>query len=305
MMKAAVIGVGNMGKNHVRVYSEIAQLVAVADLDEKKGKELAERFNCRYYRDYREMLQKEEIDVVSIAVPSIFNRVIAFDVIHAGKPFLLEKPIADTLQNARDIIEEAERCNVRFMVGHIERFNPAVLKMKEIVNRKELGEVTSLVAKRVGVMPANFRSSNVVIDLAVHDIDIFNYLLDDIPLKVTGNSGTALVNSDYADLLLRYGKTNAFIQVNWITPIKIRQLCVTGSEGYAELDYITQEINIYRSNFKRDYDTFGDFVIQFNPTKETIALKKQEPLKVELQTFLDCVNEQKPFPVTGGQAYQA
>ncbi len=306
-MRVGVIGIGNMGSNHARIYSEISELVAVSDLNDILGKKVSEKHKCRYYKDYKEMLEKEKLDAVSIVVPTSFHAQVALDVINKKIPFLLEKPIADSADKAEDIIKKAKENNVKFMVGHIERFNPAVIKLKEILDNFELGEISSIICRRVGVIPPKVRDTNVIIDLAVHDIDIFNYLLNKKPTKFYGSLGNAIVNNgDYADLLLRYGHTNAFIQVNWITPIKIRLLNVTGSRGYAELNYITQELDVYKSNYVKDFDDFGDFVIKFGkPTKVNIDIKKEEPLKVELQTFLNCIRDNKDFPICGEDALSA
>ncbi len=306
-MKVGVIGIGNMGSNHARIYSEMSSLAAISDVNEELGRKASEKFKCKFYKDYKEMLDKEELDAVSIVVPTSFHKKVALDVIDYGTPFLLEKPIADTLENAEEIINKAKEKNVRFMVGHIERFNPAVIKLKELLDNFELGEINSIICRRVGVIPPKVRDTNVIIDLAVHDIDIFNFLLNKKPTKLYGSLGNSLIkNGDYADLLLKYGNTNAFIQVNWLTPIKIRLLNITGSRGYAELNYITQELDLYRTNYAKDYDDFGDFVIKFgNPTKVNIEIKKEEPLKVELQTFLNCINENKEFPVKGQDAFDA
>ena len=132
-------------------------------------------------------------------------------------------------------------------------------------------------------------------------------MLNKKPTKFYGSLGNALVkNGDYADLLLKYGNTNTFIQVNWITPIKIRLLNITGSRGYAELNYITQELDVYKSNYAKDYDDFGDFVIKFGkPTKINMEIKKEEPLKNELQTFLDCIKNNKEFPIKNNDALDA
>lgn len=306
-MRVGVIGIGNMGSNHARIYSEIANLVCVSDINEELGKKVSEKFRCNFYKDYKEMLKKEKLDAVSIVVPTSFHKKVALDVIESGVPFLLEKPIADNLDSANEILNKADEKNVKFMVGHIERFNPAVLKLKEILDNFELGEINSIICRRVGVIPPKFRDTNVIIDLAVHDIDIFNYLLNKRPSKLFGSIGNALIeNGDYADLLLKYGNTNAFIQVNWVTPIKIRLLNVTGSRGYAELNYITQELDVYKSNYAKDYDDFGDFVIKFGkPTKINMDIKKEEPLKVELQTFLNCIKDGKDFPIKGEEAFEA
>ena len=306
-MKVAVIGVGNMGSNHARIYSEMSELVAVSDVNETLGKKISEKYKCRYYKDYKEMLENEKLDAVSIVVPTSFHKKVALDVIEYRIPFLLEKPIADNLENGKEIIDTAREKKVKFMVGHIERFNPAVIKLKEVLDNFELGEINSIMCRRVGVIPPKVKDTNVIIDLAVHDIDIFNYLLNKKPSKLFGSLGNSLIaNGDYADLLLKYGNTNAFIQVNWITPIKIRLLNVTGSRGYAELNYITQELDIYKSNYAKDYDDFGDYIIKFgNPTKVNIQIKKEEPLKVELHTFLDCIQSGKEFPVKGEEAFEA
>ena len=306
-MRIGVIGIGNMGSNHARIYSEIANLVAVSDINKELGKKLSEKFKCAFYSDYKEMLNKEKLDAVSIVVPTSFHKKVALDVIEKGIPFLLEKPISDNLENSSEIIKRAKEKNIRFMVGHIERFNPAVIKLKEILDNFELGEINSIMCRRVGVIPPKVKDTNVIIDLAVHDIDIFNFLLNKKPSKLFGSLGSALINNgDYADLLLKYGDTNAFIQVNWITPIKIRLLNITGSRGYAELNYITQELTVYKSNYAKDYDDFGDFIIKFgNPTKINLEIKKEEPLKIELQTFLDCIKNGKEFPVKGEDAFEA
>ncbi|MEK6937233.1 MAG: Gfo/Idh/MocA family oxidoreductase [Nanoarchaeota archaeon] len=306
-MRVGVIGVGNMGSNHARIYSEIANLVCVSDVNEELGKKVSEKFRCSFYKDYKEMIAKEKLDAVSIVVPTSFHKNVALDVIDKGIPFLLEKPIAENNENAVEIIRKAREKNVKFMVGHIERFNPAVIKLKEVLDNFELGEINSIMCRRVGVIPPKVKDTNVIIDLAVHDIDIFNYLLGKKPSKLLGFLGNSLIeNGDYADLLLRYGNTNAFIQVNWVTPIKIRLLNVTGSRGYAELNYITQELDVYKSNYAKDFDDFGDFVIKFGkPTKVNIEIKKEEPLKVELAAFLDCVKNGKEFPVKGEDALDA
>lgn len=306
-MKVGVIGVGNMGSNHARIYSEISSLVAVSDISEELGKKISEKFKCNYYKNYKDMLNQEKLDAVSIVVPTSFHKQVALDVIEKNIPFLLEKPIADSVESGNEIIKKAKEKNVKFMVGHIERFNPAVIKLKELLDNFELGEISSIICRRVGVIPPKVRDTNVIIDLAVHDIDVFNYLLSKKPTKFYGFLGNALItNGDYADLLLRYGNTNAFIQVNWITPIKIRLLNVTGSRGYAELNYITQELDVYKSNYAKDFDNFGDFVIKFGtPTKINVNIKKEEPLKVELQTFLDCIKNNKDFPINSEDALNA
>jgi len=306
----AVIGVGNMGKHHARVYSELpeANLIAVCDSDEKRVKEIAERFGCRYYTDHLAMFQKERnnIDAVSIAIPTKMHSMMATTTMQQGLHVLIEKPIADNIENARLIIQAAKDTKVKLMIGHIERFNPAVQRLKEMIDRGELGEINTIVARRVGAFPPQIRDANVVVDLAIHDIDIFNFLLGRLPIKINMNSGKALIDhrDDFADILLDYGGTNAFVQANWITPVKIRNLTVTGTKGYAELNYITQELVLYKSRL-RNIDTFNDVVEFGTPEKSVIEIEKVEPLKLELRSFLGCIKNDEQPPVTGEDALLA
>lgn len=289
-LNTAVIGVGKMGRNHARVYSEISNLVAVCDLDEKVGEEIAVKHNCKYYKDYRVMLKENKIDVLSIAVQTNLHKKIAIDVIGHGVDLLIEKPIATTVQDALDIINAAEKNKVKLTVGHIERFNPAVIKLKEIIKNKELGEINTVMSRRVGIAGSSVTYENVILDLAIHDIDIFNYLLEKEPTKFYSFLGKSIHKDreDYADILLRYDNTNAFLQVNWLTPIKIRILNITGTKGYAELNFITQELKVYKNNYTTDYNDFGEFVVKFGyPSEEPIQVEKKEPLKLQLETFLN------------------
>lgn len=298
MLKVAVIGVGNMGKNHARVYSELnnCDLVAISDLDEEKGKALSERYKCRFYKDYKEMLNNEKIDAVSIAVPTKQHKDVALDVINRKIHLLLEKPIADNIENAERIVDAAKENNVKLFVGHIERFNPAISKLAQIIKEDRLGKITSIVATRVGGLPTQIKDANVVIDLAVHDIDIINYLIGKDPIEIHANGGEALIDSmeDYAEIFLKYGDASGFIIVNWITPIKIRRLNVTGTKGYAELDYLTQKLVVYESNYEKSYDDFGDFIVKFGtPNKVEMGIDTKEPLKEEVLEFLECIEKDK------------
>lgn len=305
MIKVAVIGVGQMGKNHARVYSQLkgVKLIAVSDLNEKAGKEVAEKCKCNFYSDYNEMLRMEKLNAISVVVPTAQHKEVALDVINAGVNLLVEKPLAFDIEEARQIINAADKKGVKLMVGHVERFNPAVQKLKQIIASGKLGDITSIVARRVGLFPPRIRDANVVIDLAVHDIDICNYLLNKEPKEIFAKAGKALTNKreDYADIFLKYDDINALIQVNWITPVKIRTLAVTGTKGYAELNYITQELRLYESIYEKfiDGETFEQLVKFTTPKIRTIKINKKEPLKEELRVFLECIRKRKNCPVGG------
>ncbi len=299
-MNTAVIGVGNMGRNHARVFSQISNLVAVADINKNRAHEIAKLHNCNYYSNYNDMLEKEKIDAVSIVVPTPLHKEVTTDVMKKGVNAILEKPIASNLNDAMEIFKVVKKSKFKFTVGHVERFNPAVIKFKEILDRGDLGEILGITARRVGGAGSPVTYENIMVDLAIHDIDIINYLLNKKkPDEALCFMGKSTINNteDYADIILRYGVTNALVQVNWITPIKIRVLSINGSKAYVELNYITQDLRLYKMDFIKEYDNFGKFVLKYSKAEEQdIAIEKDEPLKLELKSFLDCIrNDTRPM----------
>ncbi len=309
-MRVGVIGTGVMGKNHARVYSEMdgIELVGIADLNQKAGKEMAEKYKCAYYSTHTELIEKGRPDAVSVCVPTSLHYTIAKDVIGSGVSLLVEKPIADNVRDARKMVDMARKAKVTLAVGHIERFNPAVQELKRLIDSGRLGKVTSILARRVGLFPPRIKDANVIIDIAVHDIDIFNYLLGKDPERIYASGGKAIVQDreDYADIFMKYNGTNGFIEVNWITPVKLRILNVTGTKGYARLNYVTQKLTLYESVYEKSYDAFGDFVLNFGePRMDPIEVKNREPLRVELEDFTDAVRKKAKPLVSGEEGLKA
>jgi UDP-N-acetylglucosamine 3-dehydrogenase len=310
-LNAAVIGVGNMGRHHARVYHEISgvTLVAVADSNPKVAKGIADKFKVRAYSDYREMLDKEKIDVISIAVPTGWHRKVALDCISKGAHILIEKPIAATVAEAKDIVAKAKKKGIKFSVGHIERFNPAVIKLKEMIEADKLGEIVTISTFRLGPTPTQIRDANVVIDIAVHDIDIMNWFFGRLPTKITACGGNALhrTHEDHVEAFLNYNHGTGLLLANWITPLKVRKLTVSGKKGYIELNYITQELNFYQSNVMPIYDDYGDFLMKFSDgqDKKTIPVKNVEPLKAEILAFVNCIKQNSRPAVTAREAIEA
>ena len=289
-INVAVIGTGSMGKNHARVYSEMknCKLIAICDIDSETMKKISQEFHCRGYLDYKEMLQKEKIDAISIAVPTKSHKDITIYCLKNKISTLVEKPIAFSLKEADQIIESAENNNVLLTVGHIERFNPAVQKLKKIIEKGILGEIVSIEAKRVGPFIPKNRDTGVLLDLAVHDIDIMNYLYQTNPNSIFSNGGKVISEKyeDYAEIFLKYGKRSGYIHVNWINPVKIRELTVTGTKGYAHLNYIKQEMYIYKNFIS------GKLTSDF----KKIPIKFQESLKLELESFIkNVINKTEPL----------
>lgn len=289
-LKCAVIGVGHMGAHHARVYSQLANLVAVSDLNKEQGIKVAQKYQADYYVHYEELLKKKVLDVVSIAVPTKHHYEVALKTLKRKIPTLVEKPIAKSVKKAKKLHKIAQKKKVGLMVGHIERFNPAVQKLKQLLAQNIVGEIIQILAIRAGVKPPQTSNSDVVLDLAIHDIDICNFLLDTTPdsSQVFKNKIFSNQIADSADIQLTYhNKIRAMICTNWVTPIKMRKLYVTGIKGYLELDYITQDLLLYQKKIPpSQIGNFYDFTQFSEPVTKKIKVNKSEPLSNELEYFL-------------------
>ena len=296
-VRVAVIGAGNMGRNHIRTYKSLknVELLALVDIN-PEAKQLAEDNNIGFYVDYLKMLEVEKPDAVSIVVPTLLHYKIGMEVLERGIHCLIEKPIASTVAEAKQLIKLAKNKKVVFTVGHIEHYNPMIQKIKEIIDNKKIGKVISVVCKRVGGFPAVEPKTDVIIDLAVHDIGVISYLLGRQPKSLTSH-GSRTHHSDKidaAEILLDYGKASGFVQANWVTPVKIRTVAVTGSKGYVEGNYITQELVHYEHNMKRVKNQFETFVKTLGEPKHyAISVPTIEPLSVELMYFIDAIKGRK------------
>jgi predicted dehydrogenase len=175
MMKVAVIGVGSMGKNHARVFSELpgAELSAVADSDHALARVVGDKHGVHAYSDYRQMLKSE---AVSIAVPTAMHEEVGMAALESGAHVMIEKPIAATIESGKRLIDKAQSIKRQLMIGHIVRFNPAIQALKQKLVAGELGRIFQIFCRRAGPFPARIRDVGVVIDLAPHDLDTMRFL---------------------------------------------------------------------------------------------------------------------------------
>lgn len=286
MLRVGVVGVGSMGYHHARVYSELAregrvELVGVADIDFEKAKLVAKKFATTPYADPKD-LSGEELDAVTIAVPTSLHKQIALEFIEAGTSVLVEKPLADSLDNALSIIQAADDAGVTLMVGHIERFNPAVLKLKGVLEEGLLGKAVTISAKRVGPMATRIRDVGIIIDLGVHDIDVISFLFGEPVRTVYARTGNVIHPAgveDHALITLGFDDGSGIVETNWLTPHKTRTLNVVGTNGIAYVDYIQQTLKIYNHEWIRE-----------------AKIERREPLRNEIEHFIDCVeNGRKPI----------
>jgi UDP-N-acetylglucosamine 3-dehydrogenase len=288
----AVVGAGNMGLHHARNYDELerADLRAVVDPDRERAERVAARFGCSAYATLNDLLAAEPaVAAVSVAVPTNHHHEVALRLIAAGKHVLVEKPIATSVEEADDLVARADEAGVVLAAGHVERFNPAVRALKGRIEAQAMGDVLSLVARRVGVFPARAEDANVILDLAIHDVDVFRYLLDaDRPDEIYCNAGKARNGDlyDFADVFLRFGPVGCLLQVNWLTPVKIRSLAVTGTLGYGELEYVTQRLDLYRAQEIAEAESFAQVARYSAAPPERVEIAGDEPLRRELDGFL-------------------
>jgi len=289
----AVIGAGFWGKSHARNLKELneTRLLAVCDKDEVKAKAVAELFGIEAYSDSRKMLKRKDVEAVTVCTWSTNLAAETMRALKAGKHVLVEKPMANNVQEAKKIVDLAKKNKRKLMVGFLMRFIPGVQRIKEAVEKGEIGALVYATARRVSQWPERIGDVGVVKDLAIHDIDITRYLFGDDVTHVYAKADNFRHKKfeDHAQILLTFkGRKTAFIEANWLTPYKIRKLVVTGSEAIMTLDYITQEITI---------ETAGQTVA---PRYEV-----KEPLRLELQHFANSIlNDREPM-ITGVDGLKA
>ncbi len=293
MVKIGVIGLGSMGKNHARVCSEIpnVELIGVADVDPTTVHAIADRFQTKGYTDYNKLLP--HIDAAIIATPTNTHYEIASKLIKNEKHLLIEKPITDSVNNAKKLIQDAEKHQVTIAVGHIEKHNPVVNFVKEGLTSKKFGELIALTSKRVSNLPTRIKDVGVIFDFGVHDIDIMRYLAGDI-ISVYARAGTFnknITHEDHAHIVLNFKNgITGIIQVNWLTPMKIRKLSLTCSNCFVEADYINQSATISSSSFTQiNENNLYHVPIQYNINE--ISLQRKEPLRNEIEDFITAMTK--------------
>jgi UDP-N-acetylglucosamine 3-dehydrogenase len=304
-LRVGVIGAGVMGGFHVDTWDKIdaATLVAVADPAEEPTRRRIGRRPIDWHADWRELLARPDIDAVSICTPSEHHAEVALAAIAAGKHVLVEKPIATRLEDALRMAGAASHAGVKLMVGHVERFNPAVAKMASLIAEGRIGRVFRAHATRVGPLPQRIMDAGVAIDLATHDLDIMQMVLarDISSVYAEGTRFAHPSQEDIITCLLRFGDEGPFglLDVNWLTPEKRRELTVIGEGGMLKASYITQDVWFTEAagpatGWQELARVRGDAegaILRF-------ALRKVEPLRAELEAFAACVLDDTPEPVS-------
>lgn len=298
MLKAAVIGVGTMGRHHQRVYRDLegVGLVAVADARPEVARAEGARYGATPYTDHRAMLARERPDLVSIAVPTGEHHRVTLDALEAGCHVLVEKPIARTAEEGAEMIRAARAAGRVLTVGHIERYNPVVAELKRRLDAGEVGRIFQILARRLGPFPARIRDVGVIVDLATHDLDVMRYLTGAEALRAHVETAREFhsCNEDLFAGLVRFeNHVLGILEVNWLTPAKIREIYVTGERGMFLANYVAQELYFYENADARHatWDDPNGFRSVSEGTMTRFPVARDEPLRVELAAFVAAVRD--------------
>ncbi len=288
-VKVGIIGVGYLGTQHARIlsYLEKAELIGVADIDFKKAMVIGNRHGVKYYDKYENML--DEIDAGIVATPTSEHFDISMRLLKEGKSVLVEKPITETIEQAEELVSVADKNGLILQIGHLERFNPAVEALEDLISEPKFIEV-----QRLGSFSARSLDIDVVLDLMIHDLDIIMALIKD-EVKVIRSSGIHVLSDkiDIANARLEFASgCIATLTASRVHQGKVRKLRIFEPTSYYSIDYIDQEVKIFPLN-GRQTDI------------KTLKIKKEEPLKKELQNFFRCIIDGKKRKVTGEEGLRA
>jgi UDP-N-acetylglucosamine 3-dehydrogenase len=282
--KLAIVGVGGWGKNHARVLHDFGSLVAICESDPQRGKELAYKYGARLYSSIDVMLNNEQkLDACLVCTPTKTHYDIAKRIMEKGINVFVEKPLSFSSKECEEMMDLAERNKVILTSGYIERFNPAVQEVKQLIDCNTYGDLLMMEFHRENRMPLHVKDVGIIYDTSVHDIDTAMFLFNCRPQVVFALSGKKFhTYEDFATIMLGFrGHKVAIIASNWITPKKVRKFSAVCTDGTIAGDFITQEITI-------DYK---DATII--PRRQQF----QEPLTVELQSLLDAIDGKIDKPV--------
>jgi len=285
-IRAGVVGVGHMGQYHARVYAELwdVDLVGVVDIDPERAARVAAHYDTRPFTDHRELIGR--VDVASVAVPTEQHVHVARDLLEAGIGVLVEKPMAATLEEARELFAVARRTGAVLQVGHVERYNGAVQELRKIVERPILIE-----SRRLGPFVPRVQKDTVVMDLMIHDLDIVLGLVDAPPRRLTA-FGAAVQSGvpDVANVQIWFESgTIATLTASRATEEKIRTLAVTQPDAYIVLDYLSQDIEIHRRAAQESHPNRDSIRYRQASFVEHLLVYKDNPLKLEIQQLIRCV----------------
>ncbi|MCS6844819.1 MAG: Gfo/Idh/MocA family oxidoreductase [Caldilineales bacterium] len=298
-IRTGVIGVGNMGQHHARVCATIpgSKLVGVADIDRHRAETIAGRYGVEAYTDYRALL--DQVDAVCIASPTASHHEIGLASLEHGVHVLIEKPLASTLEAARDLTERARQLGLVLQVGHVERFNPTFVELMNVLSDHH---ILGLDARRLSPFATRAADVSVVFDLMVHDLDLIMTLVG-APLRSVQAIGGRLRSPQLDHVMAILNFVNgpvASVTASKVTQHKVRQLSVTTADAYVVADFLARTVMIYRQSAADYFAQRGEVLYRQEGLIEQVYVPPVEPLYAEIQHFLACVRD-GCTPQVGGE----
>jgi UDP-N-acetylglucosamine 3-dehydrogenase len=295
-LRIGLAGLGAMGRNHLRILASRAdiRLAAIAD---PVGDALAAAVATSGAQAFDEplaMIAEAELDALVIAAPTTSHVPLALAAIQRNIAVLVEKPLAESAEEGERIVIAARERGVPVQVGHVERFNPAVLELGRLLKDGWLSSIYSIASRRAGPFPDRIRDVGVTIDLATHDADILSWIAGERPSRVYAETAQR-IHASHEDLLFGLlhfpSGATGMLDVNWLTPAKRRQLVVVGEEGMFELDYLTQRLTFTRATDTTNPRLIGGYAPTFEGDVAELPVISGEPLAAEIEAFLRIVRE--------------
>ena len=289
-LRLGLAGLGSMGRNHLRVISNHPEtvLAAVADPTAEALAAAVDQTGAQGFDDPLEMIARADLDGVVVAAPTTNHTALALAAIERGLPVLVEKPLAATVDDAIAIVTAARKRGVAVQVGHVERYNPAVLEMGRLLRAGWLSTIYAITSRRAGPFPARIRDVGVTVDLGTHDVDMLSWIAGERPIRVYAETAQR-IHATHEDLtfgLMHFPSgATGFLDVDWLTPAKRRSLTAVGEEGMFELDYLTQRLTFTRCNVERP-ELISGYATTFTGDVAEIPVVSVEPLRAQLDEFV-------------------
>jgi|SRR5271155_1507177 len=300
-VRVGVVGFGAIGRHHARNLRVLPGVTLVGVTDTSRQALLqAEELGFPSYPTASALIDAG-LDAAVIAVPTSDHETVAGEFIDRSCALLVEKPLAQSMRAAKRLMTRCSRAGVPLMVGYVERYNPAMEAVRDFVAAGNLGRLISMSARRVGVLPPRIRDASVLVDIGVHDIDIAAFITGARLHLLCAQGGMAVLEDrlDFATMLLDAAGCVVSIEANWITPVKVRELSITGMNGYCRVDYITQEAWFAPGRSFAPTSSYEELVKQYKDgTLVALPVQKREPLERELEVFVEGIRG-GPLPDPG------
>ena len=296
-IRTGVIGVGNMGQHHARIYASLpgSTLIGVADTNATRAEAIASRYDVRPFSDYQRLL--DEVEAVTVAAPTTLHHQIGMECLRRGVHILMEKPLAASVVDAHALDDLAVPSGLVLQVGHVERFNPTFV---ELVNVLRDHQVLAVEARRLSPFATRAADVSVVYDLMVHDLDLILNLID-APVRTIEATGSRIRSQqpDHALALLSFATGQvASLAASKITQHKVRQMAITCAEAFVVADLLSRTVMIYRQSAADYFAQRGEVLYRQEGLIEQVYVPQIEPLYAEVQHFLSCVRERRQ-PLVG------